>query len=332
MKMEQTEILLPAVMPVVIAPVETVQIETKRSSFIESNTILGNFDEIKHNHIIPVFSNNEPLMSHADFIEAMYSQTTDLFHGEHILKPDIRVSHAVMGRIPDAKDKPAHLLLDWEKTLYYQRMAFIIEVPSIQSNVDGNTLSLTIGGVRSFADENLGSRNVCDQHFKIFIGFKNTVCLNLCVWSSGYMSDVRVKNIGQLKAVIKTLLESYNQNFHLHHLSKLVEYSLTESQMAQVIGRCRMYNHLPYAVRTGITPILFGDQQMNAVVKDFYKNESFCRDNNGNINLWRLFNLLTGTNKGSYIDSFLDKSVNAYTFTEQLRYALEGKSESWYLN
>ena len=93
-----------------------------------------------------------------------------------------------------------------------------------------------------------------------------------------------------------------------------------------------MYNHLPNSIKEGITPILFGDQQMNAVVKDFYKSGSFCRDSNGNINLWKLYNLLTGTNKGSYIDSFLDKSVNAYSFLEQLRWALEGKSESWYLN
>jgi len=332
MKMEQIETQVPTVMPVVIAPVEIEHSDTKRSSFIESNTIPGNFNEIKHNHIIPVFSNNEPLISHADFIDAAYSLTTDQFHGETILRPDIRVSHAVMGRIPDAKDKPAHLLLDWEKTLYYQRMAFIIEIPSIQSTVDGNTLTLTIGGVRSFADENLGSRNVCDQHFKCFIGFKNTVCCNMCVWTDGYMSDVRIKNIRQLKAAIRTLLESYNQNFHLHHLSKLVEYSLTEHQFGQLIGKCRMYNHLPQSVKSTVTPILFGDQQMNAVVKDFYKNESFCRDNNGNINLWKMYNLLTGTNKGSYIDSFLDKSVNAYSFTEQLRWALEGKSESWYLN
>lgn len=71
---------------------------------------------------------------------------------------------------------------------------------------------------------------------------------------------------------------------------------------------------------------------MSCVVKDYYKNSNFCRDNNGNINLWRLFNLLTESNKSSYVDSFLDKSVNAYAFTEQIRWALEGKSESWYLN
>lgn len=329
--MEHIETLLPEVIPEIILPVE-IEHDLKRSSFIESNTIPGNFNEIKHNHLLPVFSNNEPLIGHADFIEAMYSQTTDLFHGEKILLPDIRLSHAVMGRVPDAKDKPANQLLDWEKTLYYQRMAFIIEIPSIQFNVDGNTLTLMVGGVRSFGDENLGSRNVCDQHFKIFIGFKNTVCTNSCIWTDGYMSDLRVKNINQLKAAIKTLLMGYNQNLHLFHLSKLADYSLTENQIAQVIGRCRMYNHLPHTVKNGITPMLFGDQQMNQVVKDFYKNDSFCRDINGNINLWKLYNLLTGTNKGSYIDSFLDKSVNAYTFTEQLRWALEGKSESWYLS
>ena len=329
--MEHIETLLPEVIPEIISPVENER-DTKRSSFIESNTIPGNLNEIKHNHIIPVFSNNFPLISHADFIEAMYSQTTDLFHGEQIFLPDIRVSHAVMGRIPSAKDKPAYQLLEFEKTLYYQRMAFIIEIPSIESSVDGNTLTLMVGGVRNFGNENLGSRNVCDQHFKIFIGFKNTVCCNMNIWTEGYMSDLRIKNINQLKAAIKTLLTSYNQNEHLFHLSKLADYSLTETQVAQVIGRCRMHNHLPHAVRNGITPMLFGDQQMNQVVKDFYKNDSFCRDINGNINLWKLYNLLTGTNKGSYIDSFLDKSVNAYSFTQQLRWALEGKSESWYLS
>ena len=330
--MENPEIMLPLVIPEVITPQEGYYLPGRHNSFIEANTIPGSLEEIKHQHIIPVFSNNEPLISHADFIEAASQLTTDIFNGEHILKPDIRVSHPVMGRIPDAKDKPVHLLMEWEKTLYYQRMAFIIELPSISSIVDGNVLSLTIGGVRSFADENLGSRNISDQHFKMFIGFKNTVCCNMCIWTDEYMSDVRVKNLGQLKAVIRTLLESYNQNYHLHHLTKLKEFSITEHQFAHLIGRCRMYHHLPHSVKENINPILFGDQQMNMVVKDFYRDNSFCRDSNGNINLWKLFNLLTGSNKSSYIDSFLDKSVNAYTFTEQIRWALEGKSDNWYLN
>ncbi|MEI6509202.1 MAG: DUF3871 family protein, partial [Bacteroidota bacterium] len=196
----------------------------------------------------------------------------------------------------------------------------------------GNSLSLTIGGVKAYNQDNLYSRSLCDQHFKMFIGFQNKVCTNLCVWTDGYYNDVKVKTIGQLKSAIKTLLEGYNKNFHLHHLNKLTEYSITEQQFAQLVGRCRMYNHLPSDVKADIPPILFGDQQMSSVVKDFYRDDSFCRDDRGNINLWRLYNLFTGSNKSSYIDSFLDRSVNAYNFTEQIRWALEGRNENWYLN
>src|SRR5437868_5677582 len=106
----------------------------KRISFIESNTIPIKIDEIKSNHIIPVFvKDNEPLISHADFIETTFAHVSDFFNQEQILKPDIRVSHPIKGRIPEAKDKPAHQLLDWEKTIYYERMAFVIEVPTIST-------------------------------------------------------------------------------------------------------------------------------------------------------------------------------------------------------
>ena len=330
--MEPTNILLPEIIHRGRTVVQPEQMSITNKSFIEANTLPGVMHEIKHAHIIPVFSNNEPLISHADFIEETSSLAMDLFHGEKILKPDIRVSHPIMGRVPDAKDKPSHQLLDSEKTIYYQRMAFVIEVPSIQSIVDGNPLSLTIGGVRSFSDENLYSRNVCDQHFRVFIGFKNTVCCNMCVWTDGYLSDVKVKNLGQLNTAIRILLENYNRNNHLDHLNRLTQHSITEQQFAQVIGKTRMYNHLPLAVKVGVPPILFGDQQMNAVVKDYYKDSSFCRDNNGNINLWKVLNLFTGANKSSYIDSFLDRSVNAHTFVEQLSWGIEGRSENWYLN
>jgi hypothetical protein len=36
-------------------------------------------------------------------------------------------------------------------------------------------------------------------------------------------------------------------------------------------------------------------------------------------------------NKNSYIDSFLERSVNAYSLVEEIRWALDGKN-SWYLN
>src|SRR6188474_1848466 len=91
--------------------------------FIVANTTEASLEEIKKHHIIPVFTkDNEPLISHTDFIEAAISMAADVFHGEHIYKPQVRLSHAVKGRIPEAKDKPANQLLDSEKTLYYERM------------------------------------------------------------------------------------------------------------------------------------------------------------------------------------------------------------------
>ena len=301
--------------------------------FIEANTIETHLDEIKQSHIIPVFvKDNETLISHSEFIEATQSLSAEVFYGEHILKPNVRVSHPIKGRVPEAKHKPVNQLLEWEKTLYYERMAFVIELPSVQAVVDGNLLNLTIGGVKAYNTDNLYSRNTSDQHFKIFIGFQNKVCLNLCIWTDGFMSDVRVKSIDQLRICIKTLLESYNKNYHLNHLQRLTEYSITEQQFAQLIGRCRMYNHLPSFLKADIPPILFGDNQMATVVKDFYRDDSFCRDSNGNINLWRLFNLFTGANKSSYIDSFLDRSVNAFSFVEQIRRGIDKKTDCWYLN
>ena len=316
-----------------VQPMQVEETVSTDKPFIEANTVETNVEEIKQSHIIPVFvKDNETLISHSEFIESTLSLTESIFSGEHILKPSVRVSHPIKGRTPEAKHKPVNQLYEWEKTLYYERMAFIIELPSVQAVVDGNLLNLTIGGVKAYNTDNLYSRSVSDQHFKIFIGFQNKVCLNLCIWTDGFMSDVRVKSLDQLRICIKTLLESYNKNYHLNHLQRLTEYSITEQQFAQLIGRCRMYNHLPSFLKADIPPILFGDNQMATVVKDFYRDDSFCRDDNGNINLWKLYNLFTSANKSSYIDSFLDRSVNSFSFVEQIRRGIENKSNCWYLS
>lgn len=303
------------------------------SVFIEANTIESSYDEIKSSHIIPVFiKDNEPLISQADFIQATIEIASDVFNGETILKPNVRLSHPVKGRIPDAKNKPAIELQENEKTLYYERMAFIIEVPSISAEIDGSKLSLTIGGVKALNQDNLYNKKGTDEHFKIFIGFQNKVCTNLCVWTDGYMNDLKVTSIGQLKACIHSLAENYNGNYHLNMMQQLSEHSLTEQQFALLIGRCRMYQHLPKAVQNELSPLLFGDNQLSTVVKDYYRDKSFCKNPDGTINLWRLYNLFTGANKSTYIDNFLDRSVNAYQFAEQLKYALNHQQQSWFLN
>jgi hypothetical protein len=309
-----------------------VVVSTERP-FIQANTIDSSLNELKNKHIIPVFvKDNEPLISHSDFIEATIEVSNDVFSGEQLLNPAIRLSHPIKGRIPEAKDKPANELQEHEKTLYYERMAFVIEIPSIHDTIDGNSLSLTIGGVKGYNLDNLSGKKGSDEHFKIFIGFQNRVCTNLCVSTDGYMSDLKVRNIGQLKACIRTLLENYNASFNIHGLRELTNFSLDENRFAQLVGRCRMYPFLPKRMQDEIPRLMFGDTQLGIVVKDYYKDQSFCRENDGSINLWKLYNLFTGANKSTYIDSFLDRSVNAFEFVFNLKQTLRSKSNSWYLS
>ena len=137
-------------------------------AFIEANTIESSLEEISNNHLIPVFiKDNEPLISQADFVRAMNEIASDIYQGETILQPSIRLSHPVKGRIPEAKFKPAIELLDHEKTLYYERMAFAIEIPSVFDEIDGCKLSLTVGGVKSLNLDNLYSKKGADEHFRV---------------------------------------------------------------------------------------------------------------------------------------------------------------------
>ena len=48
--------------------------------------------------------------------------------------------------------------------------------------------------------------------------------------------------------------------------------------------------------------------------------------------MWKMYNLLTGANKSSYIDSFLDRSLNAGELSTGICKALERDSEySWFI-
>jgi hypothetical protein len=111
----------------------------------------------------------------------------------------------------------------------------------------------------------------------------------------------------------------------------LQQYSLTEQQFAHLIGRCKMYQYLPTSLKQDIPELQFGDSQINSVCKDYYKDNSFCRDSNGNISLWKLYNLFTTANKASYIDTFADRAVNASALTKGLCDALESKGGNWFL-
>ena len=125
--------------------------EVKRLPFIEANTKEVTIEHLKDDCIVPVFSkDNEITISHPNFIESVWEAANRVFPSESIELPEIRVSHIIKGRTPEAIHKPFKELLEEDKTIYYERMMFCFEIPTIYEDIAGNRLNLTIGGVRSY--------------------------------------------------------------------------------------------------------------------------------------------------------------------------------------
>ena len=307
--------------------------EYPHNPFIEANTKEVSLSTLKQDCIIPVFSkDNEKTLAHQEFIEIAQDCIGKVFSHHTIEVPEVRVSHQIKGRTADAIYKPVKELLEHEKTQYFERMAFIIRIPSITETINGNEVSLTVGGVRAYNQENLYNRKTYEK-FKFFIGFQNMVCCNLCISTDGYQDEMRVGNYSELQSKIMGLIENYNAQSHLQEMKQLSKQSITEKQFAQLIGRARLYNFLPKQEKALIPELMLNDGQISTVVKDYYQDESFCRNENGDINLWKVYNLFTRANKSSYIDSFLSRNVNAFDFTQGLANAINGDSKHrWFLS
>jgi len=306
--------------------------DTSSEHFITSNTEAINLEDLSKRCIIPVFSkDNESTISHPEFINSVAEIGNSFFSGERMLKPAIKVSHPIKGRIPEAMGKAVKDLIDEEKTIYYERMAFLIEFPNIAETINGSRLSLTIGGVRAYNHENLYSRKI-EEHFKVFIGFKVHVCTNLCISTDGFKKEIRVKSLSDLAFEVYQLLAEFKIERQLNQLHQLGDYFLTEKQFAQLLGRSKMYQYLPLNQKKLIVPVPINESQISTIAREYYQDSSFRRGNDGSIDLWRLYNLFTGANKTSYIDTFLDRGVGCLDFVQSIANQLESGVDSWYIS
>jgi len=316
-----------------ISPFELLEAEEISSAhFITANTEPILLHDLRNRCIIPVFSkDNESTLSHPEFINTVAEIGSKFFSGERMLQPAIRVSHPIKGRVPDAMGKAVKDLRENEKTVYWERMAFVIEFPNISETINGNRLSMTIGGVRSYSLDNLNTRK-SEEIFKVFIGFKNWVCTNLCISTDGFKKEIRVKSLSELAMEVYQLLADFKIEKQLNQLHQLGDYYLTEKQFAQLLGRLRMYQYLSPAQKRSIIPIPINESQVSAIAREYYQDKSFCRSANGDIDLWKLYNLFTGANKTSYIDTFLDRGAGCSNFVQSIASHLESGTTSWYLS
>ena len=142
---------------------------SEHPNFIESNTEAISIDELVSRCIVPTFSDNTLTIAHQNAIAAVYKAAEEVF-GE-LTPPECRVSHAINGRVASALHKPAKDLTDDEKTIFYQRIAFIAHVKSLTRIVAGQTVELTIGMCRAYNEDKLYSRK-SPEKFKVFVGWK----------------------------------------------------------------------------------------------------------------------------------------------------------------
>lgn len=301
--------------------------------FIEANTKQVDIAHLKNECIVPVFSkDNEMTISHANFIDTVHSAAYKFFSNETVLEPDIRVSHVIKGRVPEAIHKSVNQLLESDKTIYYERMAFCFEIPSIYEAIDGNRLNLTVGGVRAYNQENLYSRKSAEK-FKLFVGFKNLVCCNMCVSTDGYKDGVKVVSSNDLFNAAINLFQLYNPAKHLHQMHSFRNSYMTEHQFAQFIGKTKLYHCLAPKEKKLLPEIAFTDNHINAIARAYYQDDCFKRDDSSReISMWKVYNLLTSANKSSYVDSFLDRSLNATVLAEGINKALHGDKEyRWFI-
>ena len=305
----------------------------KTTPFIEANTKEVSLRHLQSDCVVPVFSkDNEVTISHPAFVETVHEAAQQFFRGEAIDSPEIRVSHIIKGRIPEAIHKPVNQLLETDKTIYYERMMFCFEIPTIHEDIDGNPLKLTVGGVRAYNHENLYNKKSAEK-FKVFVGFQNMVCCNMCVSTDGYKSEIKVMNTQALFQAVMELFQLYNPEKHTRQMQTLVNSSMTEHQFAQFLGKSRLYQCLPQEDKKRLPQLLMTDTQINLVARAYYQDEAFGVDaQSREISMWKVYNLLTGANKSSYIDNFLDRALNASQLAEGINKALYGESEyRWFV-
>lgn len=338
MEEQTTTMVHPSYLPIVAAEVVDNQTigddSTTPSPFIEANSIPITLESLMTDCVIPNFAkDNEAVLSHSQFIGATYQAIRDYYRSEQIEEPQVRASHIIRGRIPEAINKKSSELLPHEMTQYYERMAFCINVPSIHKDVNGNRLNLSVVGVKSYGRDNLNGR-LTAQKFSLAVGFQNTVCCNQCIWTDGYRDEIRAISPSEIYQHSLHLLDTYDMAKHIYLLKSLEDLYLSETQFALILGKMRLYNYLPAKIQREIPQMLITDSMVNNVARQYYRDPNFSVDNNGELSMWDFYNLLTGACKGSYIDTFLAREANALTTSLGIAQGLrnEDSGYSWFIS
>ena len=127
------------------------------------------------------------------------------------------------------------------------------------------------------------------------------------------------------------LFGQFNPEEDVRTYQEMTNNAISERQFATLVGRSRMYQFLPTKLKKELPVMPLMDSQVSTITKDYYSDDSFSRTEDGDIDIWRLYNLFTGANKSSYVDSFLHRNVESLSFISGLNEAVRGDSGHWFI-
>ena len=345
MRQEKTLVATtPTVMPhhQVLDDIPTIEAQTIESedygdnhpNFIESNTQAIRLEELTNKNIIPTFGDNTLTISHQNFIGAVMNIAKRIF-GE-MTPVECRVSHPIIGRIPSAQHKKASELREDEKTVFYQRMAFVSHVRSLARTINGQTVHLCVGGVRAYNDDKLYGHQTTER-FKVFVGWQVRVCSNLMLTCDGNSGNIDCMTEADIMQKSFELFSAFNphKDETLEELENLRNTEISEEQFCQMIGRMRLYQALPSSQQKELPQLIIGDQAVNQMVRNYVSDPVFGKKKGEDISAWNLMQLANSAVKQSYIDKFIDRNQNCTDFAIGIQKAINGNDTegySWFLD
>lgn len=309
----------------------TAEEQAEHPNFIESNTQGISYEELTTKHVIPTFSEGSLSLSHGSIINATMRAAEEVY-GE-LTPVEIRVSHRIQGRTPEAMNKPASELQDSDITTFYQRMAFCAYVKTLTRSINGVDVNLVIGATRSYSEDKLFGRPTPSK-MKLFVGWMVKICSNGCLTCDGNSGTIECLTEADVYEKALALFHGFNPEKEnaLAMLENLGTTNISEQEFCNIIGRLRLYQALPAAEQNVLPKVIFGDQAANKIVQGYVSNPNFgLKEGADSISLWEFLQLANeAVKQGAYINDWLDRNQNCTDFVLGIQKAILGEDQEGY--
>ena len=310
--------------------------ETEHPNFIESNTQGISYEDLTEKNVIPTYADGTLTLSHGSIINATMRAAQEVY-GE--LEPvEIRVSHRIQGRTPEAMNKPASELQDEDITTFWQRMAFICHIKNLTRSINGVEVHLCIGGTRSYSEDKLFGRPTPSK-MRLFVGWFVRICSNGCLTCDGNSGTIECLTEADVYEKALALFGTFNPEKEntLELLKNLGNTKISEQEFCNIVGRLRLYQALPASEQNVLPKVILGDQAVNKIVQGYVSNPNFgTKLGEDTISLWQLLQLANeAVKQGAYIDNWLERNQNCTDLVLGIQRALLQTDEEgydWFLN